>query len=191
MLFNELTCMKKLRHPNVALLLGISIDNQENLYIVLELFEQQTLDKFVMKYKGEIPKETKFEILFDIAKALNYIHSNKPKIIHRDIKPENIFITSDIKAKVGDFGMSQITEINERHNTETTGTQQYMAPESLSKSIYSSASDIYGFGIVMWEMLMEKEAFKGVEGFALIQTVVGGNRPKIDKLDVVIFFWFI
>ena len=40
MLFNELTCMKKLRHPNVALLLGISIDNQENLYIVLELFEQ-------------------------------------------------------------------------------------------------------------------------------------------------------
>lgn len=66
-----------------------------------------------------------------------------------------------------------------------------MAPESLSKSIYSSASDIYGFGIVMWEMLMEKEAFKGVEGFALIQTVVGGNRPKIDKLDVVIFFWFI
>jgi serine/threonine protein kinase len=69
-LLNELTCMKKLRHPNVVLLLGISIDDMENLIIILEYFEQLTMDQFVKKYKGQIPISTKCEILFDIGKFL-------------------------------------------------------------------------------------------------------------------------
>jgi hypothetical protein len=71
-LFNELTCMKKLRHPNVVLLLGISIDDMENLIIILEYFEQLTMDQFVKKYKGQIPISTKCEILFDIGKFLTF-----------------------------------------------------------------------------------------------------------------------
>ena len=102
--------MKKLRHPNVVLVLGISIDDKENLVIILEYVEYGTLDKFVKSYRGEIPVPTKLDILFDIVKALNYFHSNSPKVIHRDMKPENIFISSDLKAKVGDFGMCLMTD---------------------------------------------------------------------------------
>ena len=96
--------MKKLRHPNIVLLLGISIDDNENLFIMLEYCEQKSMNQFVNLYKNVIPELTKFEILFDVAKALTYFHNNSPKVIHRDMKPENIFITGDVKAKVGDFG---------------------------------------------------------------------------------------
>lgn len=131
------------------------------------------------------------------------------------MKPENIFITADIKAKVGDFGMSVISEnycykhriqssesqIYEKDNlsimpnfnnhcTETTGTLQYMAPESLSKSNYSTHSDIYSFGIIMWEFIMEKEAYEGLEGFGLINSIVTENRrPYIEKkIDDYVYY---
>lgn len=192
-LFNELICMKKLRHPNIVLLLGVSIDDNENLFIMLEYCEQKSLNQFVNLYKNVIPELTKFEILFDVAKALTYFHNNSPKVIHRDMKPENIFITGDVKAKVGDFGMCLLLDSDQQiqdtstdyykgfHATETEGTLQYMAPETLKKSTYSTCSDIYAFGIILWEFLQEKEAYDGLENFFLIDGVANKNlRPTID-----------
>jgi serine/threonine protein kinase len=81
--------------------------------------------------------------------------------------------------------MSKVTDLNDcggPHNTETTGTLQYMAPESMGSSAYSTATDIYSFGIIMWEFLVEREAYEGLEGFQLIDSVVTKrHRPKINK----------
>lgn len=56
------------------------------------------------KFKNKAPISVKLRIVFDVAKALNFLHTYDPPIIHRDIKPENIFLGADMKAKIGDFG---------------------------------------------------------------------------------------
>ncbi len=101
----EMSCLKKVKHPNVISLYGIAFDPQnQTVYMVTELCEQLSLRSFFKKFKDKIPSKVKYKIILDIAKALFHIHGSKPLIVHRDVKPENIFLTGDLKAKLGDFG---------------------------------------------------------------------------------------
>ena len=86
------------------MLIGVVIDNDQNLLLITELCEQQSVKKFLEKFKGKAPMNVKLRIVFDIIKAVYYMHQSNPTIIHRDLKPENIFLTADLKAKIGDFG---------------------------------------------------------------------------------------
>jgi len=85
------------------MLLGVAIDEDYNLYIVTELYPQKSLEDFIKTNKG-VTIQKKIKLLFQIARALHYLHSAHPPIIHRDIKPKNIFISRDESAKLGDFG---------------------------------------------------------------------------------------
>ena len=86
------------------MLIGLVIDSDDNLLLITELCEQQSVKKFLDKFKGKAPMNVKLRIVFDIIKAIYYMHQSSPTIIHRDLKPENIFLTADLKAKIGDFG---------------------------------------------------------------------------------------
>ena len=101
---SEIACLKKLRHPNIVMIIGVLIDQEDNLMIITELCEQESIKKFLTKFQKKAPLNVKMRILFDIAKAIYYMHESEPQIIHRDLKPENIFLTADLKAKIGDFG---------------------------------------------------------------------------------------
>ena len=181
----EIACMKKIRHPNIAMIIGISIDTDDYLYMVLEYYQHLSMEDFYKKNKGKIKLISKISILFDIAKALCYLHYNKPMILHRDQKPQNIFIGQDKKPKLGDFGLAKgvnENDSNDVHNTETTATVNYMSPESMCKSIYTEKSDIYSFGITCWEFIHESEAFGDLKDFELIQSIVIlKKRPPIDQ----------
>lgn len=101
----EMSCLKKVKHPNIISLYAIAFDLQsQTVYMVTELCEQLSLRSFFKKFKDKIPSKVKYKIILDIAKALYHIHGSKPVIVHRDVKPENIFLTGDLKAKLGDFG---------------------------------------------------------------------------------------
>lgn len=101
----EMTCLKKLRHPNVISLYAIAFEQStQTIYMITELCEQLSLRSFFKKFKDKIPSKVKLIIILDIAKALYHVHGSKPLIVHRDVKPENIFLTRDLKAKLGDFG---------------------------------------------------------------------------------------
>lgn len=86
------------------MIIGVIVTKTKDLLIVTELCEQQSVKKFIEKFKGKAPNNVKLRIIFDIAKAIYYMHNSKPQIIHRDLKPENVFLTADLKAKIGDFG---------------------------------------------------------------------------------------
>lgn len=101
---NEISFLKKIRHPNVITIYAMSIDQSQCVYLATELCEQLSVKSFFQKFKGKIPEKVKIKIIFDIAKALYHIHGEKPLVVHRDIKPENVFLTGDLKAKLGDFG---------------------------------------------------------------------------------------
>ena len=108
LIFNEIDILSKLNHKNIVFFFGVIIDEDFNLFIITEFYEKGNLRNFLKNNNNKINYETKIEILFDIARALDYLHSKSPPILHRDIKPENIFITKNNKGKLGDFGISKI-----------------------------------------------------------------------------------
>lgn len=178
-IINEASCLKKIKHPNVIALYGISIDSNQNLYLVTELCEQLSMKSFFKKFKQKIPPAVKMKLIMDLAKSLHHIHGDRLGIIHRDIKPENVFLTTELKAKLGDFGIAKNHEGQEqtvdKEKLDTIATLHYMAPECMLKGQYSAASDVYSFAVLSWELLHEKEPFEGMNEFNLISSVVNSK----------------
>ena len=88
----------------MVMMIGVALTNEHDLLILTELCEEKSLKQYCLKYRSKISLTTKYRILFDISRAMFYMHSRSPQVIHRDIKCENIFITANFKAKLGDFG---------------------------------------------------------------------------------------
>ena len=165
-LVQEIECLKRLRHPHISMLIGIALDSSENLYLLLELFPKGTLKSVlsapeatpscpIPPPKTDLSLEQKMQILQDICQSIFYLHSKN--ILHRDLKPENIFITDHLRAKIGDFGIAKVQELDPSHQvkTDTMATPSYMAPEVMTSSIYTKQSDVYSFAILAWELLFE------------------------------------
>lgn len=114
----------------------------------------------------------------EAAKGLVYLHASG--IIHRDIKSGNLFIDDGGAIKIGDFGLSKLHS-NISTNGETmsvVGTYQFMAPELLDgQPRYTSAVDVYSFGIVMWECLTREEPFVGLSPMQIVAALLRGERP--------------
>ena len=91
----------------------------------------------------------------DILKAINYLHSRNPKIIHRDIKPENVLINGDT-LKIADFGWSNYDD--DLRNT-FCGTPDYLSPEMILGNGHSEKLDIWGLGILTYELLHGKPPY--------------------------------
>lgn len=150
----------------------------------------------------EITWAQRLQFAIDIANGLKYLHDNN--IIHRDLKPSNILLTKQLRAKLSDFGftikkteMKSLEDNDSDTDSESSfqeddypcGSIAYMAPESLQilkgddAATYNEKTDIYAFGIVLWELLSRKEPFhelKVLERYKnIINMVLAGKRPEI------------
>lgn len=100
---------------------------------------------------GMLSLEMIIKMGLDIARGMEYIHSQG--IIHRDLKPENILLTQDFQLKIADFGVSCQEGYCDVILDNPTGTYRWMAPEILKKKSYDRKVDVYGFGLILWEMV--------------------------------------
>lgn len=118
----------------------------------------------------------------DAAKAIAYLHSFDPPYIHRDVKSQNFLVTDQYKLKLSDFGESRVRAKGPKASPMTgeIGTTHWMAPEMLANEDYTEAVDIYGLGIVLWELASERHPYEGLSDYHISHAVsVKGLRPKI------------
>mmetsp|Transcript_3578 Transcript_3578/g.8628 ORF Transcript_3578/g.8628 Transcript_3578/m.8628 type:complete len:336 (+) Transcript_3578:84-1091(+) len=92
-----------------------------------------------------------FHLATEIAYGLHYLHSITPMVVHRDLKSDNILVSSRWRAKVADFGLSRIIS-KAAHTMTSKGTPHYMAPEVITRGHFSEKSDVYAYGIILFEM---------------------------------------
>lgn len=133
------------------------------------------------------------QIALDTARGLEYIHEHtKPHYVHRDIKTSNILLDSAFKAKISDFGLAKlvgITNDGEASATRVVGTFGYLAPEYLRDGRATTKSDVYAFGVVLFELISGKEAItrteavtKNSERRSLASIMLGALKNSPDSM---------
>ena len=155
-----------LNHPDICTIHEIAeADGQQ--FIVMEYVEGKTLREIVPVKK----MEDAITYAIQVAEALHEAHTHG--IVHRDIKPENIMVNSKNQVKVMDFGLAKLKgSLKLTKISSTIGTLAYMAPEQIQGEQVDARSDIFSFGIVLYEMLTGHLPFRGEHEAAMVYSIV-------------------
>lgn len=152
--FEECQLMSKLRNPHIVQFLGIAFF-QESPEVPLLVMERlcTSLDDLLTKQR-EIPLSWKISIMLDVLKGLAYLHNRSPAVIHRDLSAKNVLLTTDMMAKITDFGVSRIvTQAWPGVNlTQNIGTLVYMPPEACEGTV-TNKLDVFSFGVLLLYVL--------------------------------------
>jgi serine/threonine protein kinase len=173
----EARAASQLNHPNICTIHGIE-DNNGHPFIVMEKLEGQSLKQCISGHALETEKV--LDIGVQVADALVASHSKG--IVHRDIKPANIFLTPSGQVKVLDFGLAKLvhnlgTDEAGADNSLTAvgiipGTAVYMSPEQARSDAIDARSDLFSFGVVMYEMSTGKKPFTGNNSLVTLDAVL-------------------
>ncbi|KAI3797064.1 hypothetical protein L1987_39754 [Smallanthus sonchifolius] len=151
----EVKFLGKFSHPNLVKLVGYCWEDREFL-LVYEYMQKGSLENHLFK-KGAEPLSwsTRMKIATGAAQGLDFLHTTEKTVIYRDFKSANILLDSDLNAKLSDFGLAKLGPANgESHvSTGVVGTYGYAAPEYIATGHLYVRSDVYGFGVVLLEMI--------------------------------------
>ncbi|MFO0615342.1 MAG: serine/threonine-protein kinase [Polyangiaceae bacterium] len=163
---SEARAVNQIRHKNIVDIFNFGVLPDGRQFFVMELLEGMALDKLIGRH-GRFSPSQALPILKQVARALGAAHAQG--IAHRDIKPENVMVTFDEDGaptcKLLDFGIAKLTQGDtNRHKTRTgtpMGTPMYMSPEQVHGRSIDYRTDIYSFGIMVFEMLVGACPFDG------------------------------
>ena len=172
-LITEIKIHKSCHHAHVVAF-EHNFEDSENVYILLELCQNQTLNELHMRRKILTEIEVQCYII-QLVKALQYLHSHR--IIHRDLKLGNLFLNDKMQLKVGDFGLATKLDYDGERKKTICGTPNYIAPEVINSSGHSYEVDIWAIGIILYTLLVGKPPFETRD----VKTTYG----KIKKADYI------
>ncbi|XP_059351844.1 mitogen-activated protein kinase kinase kinase 11-like isoform X2 [Daphnia carinata] len=161
----------RLHHENIVALKGVCLQ-EPNLCLVMEYARGGPLNRVLTGRK--IRPSVLVDWAIQIARGMNYLHNGAPiSLIHRDLKSSNVLIAEPIEnedlqfktLKITDFGLAR--EAYKTTRMSAAGTYAWMAPEVIKSSTFSKASDVWSYGIVLWEILTGETPYKGIDALAV------------------------
>lgn len=153
----EAQAAARLSHPNIVNVYDV-VDEENLHYIVMELIEGITLKSYIEK-KELLDSKEAIGIAIQVAQGIAAAHEQH--IIHRDIKPQNMIISKDGKVKVADFGIARAVSSQTVNSSAAVGSVHYISPEQARGGYCDERSDIYSFGITLYEMVAGRVPFEG------------------------------
>ncbi|KAL3100362.1 hypothetical protein niasHS_001664 [Heterodera schachtii] len=186
---NEVTVLKKARHGNVLNFLGVI--KEPELAIVTQWCQGSSLYRHihVVEPRVEFETQTVLDICKQISQGMDYLHSRG--VIHRDLKTNNIFLAEGTTVKIGDFGLATIKSrtntLDGAPNPNPTGSILWMAPEVIrmdGPEPYSTRSDVYSFGICVYELLTSRLPYEEIKNRDQILWMVGSGRLRPSIADL-------
>ncbi|KAK9161751.1 hypothetical protein Syun_008092 [Stephania yunnanensis] len=179
----EVSLMKRLRHPNIILFMG-AVTSPQRLCIVTEFLPRGSLFRLLQRSATKLDWRRRVHMALDIARGMNYLHHCNPPIIHRDLKSSNLLVDKNWTVKVGDFGLSRLKRETYLTTKTGKGTPQWMAPEVLRNEPADEKSDIYSFGVILWELATEKIPWDSLNSMQVIGAVGFMNQRLEIPQDV-------
>ena len=163
---SEAITLAKLRHPHITMLYNlIQVDGR--WCMIMEYVTGETVD-VLLKSNGRLAVKQVLEMAIPVLDALQHAHSRG--VVHRDLKPSNLMLSADGEVKIMDFGIARITGVSRLTRVgQAVGTPQYMSPEQVVGYEGNYASDIYSFGIVLYELLTGITPFDSESEFEVMQ----------------------
>ena len=178
----ECHLLSAIKHPHIVQYLGTYCDPESRLPVLLMELMDESLTRFLKQSHEQLPYHTEVNLCYDIALALSYLHSHG--IIHRDLSSNNVLLIAGSRAKVADFGMAKLYDVNNAaHLTPLTlcpGTMVYMPPEALrDRSVYTEKLDSFALGVLCVQIMTRK-----IPNPSDRVTIVADPRAPTGKIEV-------
>uniref|UniRef100_A0A2K6QVT5 Focal adhesion kinase 1 n=1 Tax=Rhinopithecus roxellana TaxID=61622 RepID=A0A2K6QVT5_RHIRO len=170
----EALTMRQFDHPHIVKLIGVITENP--VWIIMELCTLGELRSFLQVRKYSLDLASLILYAYQLSTALAYLESKR--FVHRDIAARNVLVSSNDCVKLGDFGLSRYMEDSTYYKASKGKLPiKWMAPESINFRRFTSASDVWMFGVCMWEILMHGvKPFQGVKNNDVIGRIENGER---------------
>lgn len=179
----EVVLLSRLHHRNLVNLLGYCVDKGQ-LILVYEFMSNGSLASVLY---GAGPRvlnwEERLQIALDVSHGIEYLHDGaSPSVVHRDLKSANILLDRMMKAKVADFGLSK-EELFDGRRSGLKGTYGYMDPSYMSTSKFTKQSDVYSFGIILFELITAINPQQGLMEYINLAAIGGvDGRAEWDEI---------
>ncbi|NWT13558.1 ANKK1 protein, partial [Vireo altiloquus] len=180
-LMEEASKMEKIKFQHIVTIYGVC---NSPLGIVMEYMARGSLEGILPTHR--MSWQLKFRVIHEMGLAMNFLHSMSPPLLHLDLKPGNVLLDGNMHVKISDFGLSKWMEQSSRmqyiESSALRGTLSYIPPEMFLQNSKPPGIkyDVYSFGIVIWEVLMQKKPYAGANMMAIIVKVAAGKRPGLE-----------
>ncbi|MHB1231347.1 MAG: protein kinase domain-containing protein [Burkholderiales bacterium] len=167
-LLTEARTVSRLQHPNIVTLYDAG-EHEGEPYLVFEFVDGQTLAQ-MLQAEGPVPPARAAELAMQILDAIGYAHAQG--IVHRDLKPSNVLLGANGIARVMDFGVAGRIDNQGAKSGYLMGTPAYMAPEYIAHEDFGPQSDLFSFGMMLYELLTGRHAVRGKDVQEVMQRIV-------------------
>ncbi|XP_011696536.1 PREDICTED: insulin-like receptor [Wasmannia auropunctata] len=186
---NEASVMKAFNTHHVVRLLGVVSQGQPTL-VVMELMVNGDLKTYLRNHRPDVCVNSKqpptlrdiLQMAVEIADGMSYLSAKK--FVHRDLAARNCMVAEDLTVKIGDFGMTRDIYETDYYRKGSKGLLpvRWMAPESLKDGVFTSFSDVWSYGVVLWEMVtLASQPYQGLSNDQVLRYVIEGGvmeRPE-------------
>lgn len=179
-LYKEAQAAGRLSHENIAVV--HDVDEQDGApFIVMELLTGANLHTLI-RSNADLSLAQKLDIATQICRGLQYAHSHE--VVHRDIKPANIIVLENGRVKITDFGVAQVKSETGSLTHSSIGTPSYMSPEQIRGAPVDHRTDIFSFGVLLYELLTSQNPFSGDRVTTVIYKILETDPEPINLKEV-------